>query len=106
MKWILVTVTLLLALAGCSKSITEDSYLGKWTQLNTNGIATMTVNVEKADNGYHVKISVPIPNQPSAVISKTGNFNNGEMKIDGFEKIHFKENGHMMIGVNEFERTK
>lgn len=106
MKWILIIVAMVLALAGCSKSINEASYLGKWTQLHTNGVATMVVDIEKAETGYKVKISVPVPNQSAAVINKSGKFENGEMKIEGFEKIHFKEDGHLMIGINEFERTK
>lgn len=106
MKWICITVAMVWALAGCSKSVNEASYLGKWTQLHTNGVATMVVDIEKSDTGYTVKISVPVPNQPPAVINKSGKFENGEMKIEGFEKIYFKEDGHLMIGVNEFERTR
>jgi hypothetical protein len=106
MKSIFITVTLMAVLIGCSKSFHEEDYLGKWTQVNTHGVGTMVVDIEKANSGYKVEISVPVPNQAPAIIHKTGNIENGTMKVEGFEKIHFEKNGHLKIGANEFESTK
>jgi hypothetical protein len=106
MKSILITVTLIFALTGCSESVQEKNYIGKWTQVNTNGIGPMVVDIEKANNGYKIDISVPVPNQAPAIIHKTGSIENGILKVEGFEKIRFENNGHLKIGANEFESTK
>ncbi|MBS0307990.1 MAG: hypothetical protein JSS58_03380, partial [Proteobacteria bacterium] len=71
MTRIFIILSMIWALAACSKSVDESSYLGKWTQLHTNGVATMTVDIEKTEPGYKVTISVPVPNQAPAVVNKS-----------------------------------
>lgn len=107
MKWILITLAFTLAMTGCSELKDEERMIGEWTQLNTNGVATMRASIAKIDSGYSIEISLPIPNQAPVVVKKTGKFENGALIVAGLEKIQIdKKNGHLKIGVNEFELVK
>lgn len=107
MKWILITLAFMLVMIGCSEPKHEDRYIGNWAQLHADGLTKMSASIAKLDNGYSVEISLPMPNRPPVVVKKTGNEENGVLKVDGMEKIRFDESsGHLMIGVNEFELVK
>ena len=107
MKWILITLAFMLAMTGCSEQKDEERMIGQWTQLNTNGVATMRASIAKIDDGYSIEITLPIPNQAPVVVKKTGRFENGALLVIGLEKIQIDKNsGHLRIGVNEFELVK
>lgn len=107
MKWILITLTLLVAMTGCSDTVNAERYLGNWTQVNTKGIPPMTATISKLGDEYRVDIKLSIPNQAPVVVTKVARFEKGTLNADGIEKIHFnKGSDHLMIGANEFESTK
>lgn len=107
MKWILITLAFMLAMTGCSEMKDEERMIGQWTQLNTNGVATMRASIAKIEDGYSIEITLPIPNQAPVVVKKTGRFENGALLVIGLEKIQIdKKSGHLKIGVNEFELVK
>jgi hypothetical protein len=107
MKIIFITVILILSLAGCKEVEPEDKFVGNWIQVNANDAAKLTASIVKAETGYLMNLKMIVQDQAPVIVRKTGKIKDGMLRVDGLEKIQIlPANGHMMIGVNEFELKK
>jgi hypothetical protein len=107
MKIIFIALILISSLTGCEDAEPEDKFVGNWVQINAKDAVKLTAAIVKADTGYLIDLKMIVPDQEPVTVKKTGILRGGMLQAEGLEKIQIlPTNGHMTIGVNEFELKK